>query len=100
MSRTKPPHLNATKLDQSPIAITPSGRIVAGLGYVADIDTVDELLRVVRQRRWKGGRLFVGVVLDDRRQAETLRRIDDAASEWAAVAQVFVPPVKKRRGQR
>lgn len=88
------------RLDQSPIAVTSGGKIVAGLGYVASIDTVDDLIRIIRERRWKGGRLFVGVVLDDRRQAEALRRIDDSASEWAAVAGVFVPPQNTKRGQR
>lgn len=88
------------RIDQSPIAVTASGKIIAGLGYVASVHTVDDLIELIRQRRWRGGQLFVGVVLDDRRHVETLRRIDDSAAEWAAVAQVFVPRAKKRRGQR
>lgn len=68
------------------MAVTiPFGEIVVGLGYCSMAKNVRELLKVVSTTKLKPGQMFfVGVVLDHRRRAEALRRLDDASAEIAA----------------
>lgn len=54
-----------------------------------DVRTVDDLIKVISTTNSKPGQSwFVGVVLDRRRRADALRRIDDAAAEAAALSGV------------
>jgi len=71
------------------MAITSSGEVIVGLGYCSSAKTIQELLKVVSTTSLKPGQMFfVGVVLDDRRLADALRKLDDAAAEAAALSAV------------
>lgn len=78
-----------SRIDQSPMSITSSGEVVVGLGYSMDVRTVADLIKVISTTSLKPGQMFfVGVVLDDRRRADALRKLDDAAAEAAALSAV------------
>jgi hypothetical protein len=62
------------------VALTSGGGIAISLAYVTDAGSVDELVQILQRDQWTG-RLFVGVVLDDRRHVEAVHRIDDAAAD-------------------
>lgn len=82
----------------APVAITSSGDVVVGLGYCSMAKNVRELLKVVSTTDLKPGqRWFVGVVLDQGRRADALRRLDDAAAEAAALSGVGSPSSKAGR---
>ena len=72
------------------MAVTiPFGEVLVGLGYAMDVRTVAGLLKVVSTLKlMRGQRFYLGVVLDRRRRADALRRIDDAAAEAAALSGV------------
>lgn len=51
--------------------------------------TVADLVKVISTIKLKRGQVFfVGVVLDHRRRADALRRLDDCAAEAAALSGV------------
>lgn len=72
------------------MAVTiPFGEVVVGLGYSMDVRTVAEMVKVVLTLKlMRGQRLFLGVVLDECRRADAVRRLDDAAAEAAALSGV------------
>ena len=71
------------------MAITSSGEFVVGLGYCSMAVNIGELLQVISTTNLKPGQSwFLGVVLDRRRRADALRRLDDAAAEVAALSGV------------
>ena len=79
------------------MAITSSGEFVVGLGYCSIAKNVRELLKVISTTKLKPGqRWFAGVVLDRRRRADALRRIDDAAAEAAALSGVGGSTTKRK----
>lgn len=72
------------------MAVTiPFGEIVVGLGYCSSAANIRELAKLISTTSLKRGqKLFVGVVLDRRRRADALRRLDDAAAEVASLSGV------------
>ena len=86
------------------MAVTSSGGIVVGLGYAMDLRTVAGAIKVISTTPLKRGeRLFVGVVLDQRRRGDALRRLDDGASEacvWSAAGVRRKTGSKRKRSQR
>lgn len=71
------------------MAVTSLGGIVVGLGYCSSARNLRELVKVVSTTSLKPGqKFFVGVVLDNQRRTDALRRLDDAAAEAAALSGV------------
>jgi len=71
------------------MAITSSGGVVVGLGYCSSAKSTRELVKLISATKLKPGQSwFAGVVLDDRRRADALRKLDDAAAEAAALSAV------------
>lgn len=93
----RPRPRSSHRLDQSPLAVTTSGSIVVGLGYSMDVRTVADLIKVISTTTLKPGQSwFVGVVLDHRRRADALRRLDDGAAEAAAQSGVGASTTKRK----
>lgn len=83
------------------MAITTSGSIVVGLGYCSSAKNIRELIKVISTTSLKPGqRWFVGVVLDHRRRADALRRLDDCVAEAAALSGVGASSSKRKGSGR
>lgn len=71
------------------MAISSQGDVIIDLGYCSSAKTIQELLKVVSTTSLKPGQaFFVGVVLDQGRRDDALRRLDDGAAEAAALSGV------------
>ncbi len=85
------------RISFAPIAISSQDDVIVGLGYCSSAQTIAELVKVISTTSLKPGqKFFVGVVLDKRRRADALRRLDDAAAEAAALSGVGA--ARKRKG--
>ncbi|MCC6667212.1 MAG: hypothetical protein IT375_25930 [Polyangiaceae bacterium] len=79
------------------MAISSQGDVIIDLGYCSSAKTIQALLKVVSTLKlMRGQRFYLGVVLDRRRRADALRRIDDAAAEAAALSGVGGSTTKRK----
>lgn len=82
------------------MALSSQGELIVGLGYCSSAVNIRELVKFISKSTSlkPGQRFYVGVVLDRRRRADSLRRLDDAAAEAAAVSGVGA--ARKRSSKR
>lgn len=78
---------SAPRLSQSPLAQTSDGQLVVGLGYAADVLTVEQIVELLRDGSITG-KVFIGVVLSGAKAVRAKKQLDDAAAEAAALSGV------------
>ena len=93
-ARTKKQRATWRRLHPSPIAVTLDGSAFASVGLYDGVHDAEAAVRAAVER---GGRVFVGVELDENEVAEVKRWLDDAAFEGLAFILGARPRARRKR---